>query len=394
MTWNIQRLRAETPGCTGQIYLDNAGSALMPDPVIKKMSDHLAAEAKMGGYRAAEAAAAEIEAVYASLAGLLGAKPSEIAVLASATDAWDRAFYSLEFAPGDRIVTAWNEYCANYLAYLHMQKRKGVEITVIGANEAGDLDLGALEAAIDDKTRLISLSHMPSSSGQVIPAAEVGRLARAARVPFLLDACQSVGQMPVDVDEIGCDMLTGTARKFLRGPRGMGFLYIREAMLDRLDPAFLTNQGAVWTGPDAYELTPGARRFEAWERNVAAQLGLGAAVDYTMALGLSAIRERSWALAARLRAGLADLPAVAVHDLGSVLSAIVTFTVEGLAAAEIKERLAARDVHVQVAQAHHTLLDMQPRGLESVVRASPHYYNTEDEIDRTLEFIANVTSAA
>jgi cysteine desulfurase / selenocysteine lyase len=235
---------------------------------------------------------------------------------------------------------------------------------------------------IDDRVRLIAVTWVPTNGGLVNPAAEVGRIARKHGIVYLLDACQAVGQMPVDVSALGCDLLSATGRKFLRGPRGTGFLYVRRGLLQHLEPPIIDHFGAPWVAADRYELRPDARRFETWENNYAARLGLGVAIDYALAIGMDAIETRSRALGNRLRAALRDIPGVTVHDLGDRPAAIVTFTVTGIAADDVKTRLAAAHINVTTSDPSSTLLDSAARHLPEIVRASPHYYNTEGEIDR------------
>ncbi len=357
----------------------------MPLRVSDTLRKHIDLETRLGGYVAQERMSDKLEKSYESTARLLGAHPDEIAYLSSATDAWDRAFYSLRLRPGDKIITAFNEYCSNFVAFLHRVQRDGIQIIVIEKDDTGTLDLKAMEAAIDKKVKLIAISHVPSSSGQINPAKAVGRISRAHNIPYLLDACQSVGQLLVDVDDIGCDMLTGTARKFLRGPRGMGFLYIRRSFLDKLDPVMLTNQAASWTDSDSYSLRTDARIMEAWERNIAAQLAFGAAADYLLDLGVERAISRTATLSKYLRDGLTTLKPVTPTDPGHDLCAIVTFQHRNHEPGNIKQMMEQQGIAVQVSSVEHTRLDLDARGISKTVRVSPHYYNTEDEIDRFLE---------
>ncbi len=392
MTLDLERLRAETPGVANRIHLNNAGAALMPAPVIAAIKDHIDLEAAIGGYEAEEQEAARLEAVYDSIARLIGAESDEIALVGNATLAWDLAFYAFDFAPGDRILTARAEYAANYIAYLQVAKRSGAVIEVIPDDADGVLDPVALEAMIDGRVKLISITWIPTNGGLVNPAAEVGRVARAHGVPYLLDACQAVGQLPIDVDALGCDMLAATGRKFLRGPRATGFLYLRRATLAGLEPPMLDLFGATWTGPDTYTLREDARRFETWENNYATRLGLGVAADYAMAIGLEPIQARAFALADTLRAALGEIPGLTVHDLGKRPCAIVSFAVEGIESEAIEARLRERGVNVSTSSRASTLLDATARGLPVVVRASPHYYNTEDEIAEAADLVAKIAS--
>src|SRR5262249_14703361 len=236
-----------------------------------------------------------------------------------------------------------------------------------------------------EEVKLIAITHVPTQGGLVNPAAEVGALARAAGVTFLLDACQSVGQMPIDVERIGCDLLSATGRKFLRAPRGTGFLYARRSILDRIEPPFLDLRAARWTAPEHYEIRADARRFESWETNYAAKIGLGVAAGYALSWGLDAIEMRVRSLAEALRERLGALDGVRVHDQGLRRCGIVTFTVEGVPAQDVQRRLAASGVNTSVSHASSALWDLPRRGLAELVRASVHYYNTEDELDRLVE---------
>lgn len=379
---DIDTLRADTPGCQRVVHLNNAGAGLMPRTVLAAVQDHLRLEAEIGGYEAADAAADRLEGMYASLARLLNAEPDEIAWVENATRAWDMAFYGLRLQPGDRILTHGSEYASNFMAMLQRARQTGLEIDLIPSDGSGQIDVAAIAGLIRPQTRLIAITHVPSQSGLVNPAAEVGRIARAHGLVYLLDACQSAGQVVLDVQEIGCDLLSGTGRKFLRGPRGSGFLYARRSVLDRIEPPFVDLHAGVWTGDRAFDFVPGARRFENWESYVAGRLGLAAAVDYALALGLPAIEARIAALAETLRERLSALPGVAVHDPGMRRCGIVTFTRAGLPAPDLAARLRAQGINIGSSTATWARLDLGARGLDSVARASVHVYNTEAELDR------------
>ncbi len=382
MPIDIERARRETPGCQTTLHFDNAGAALMPDAVLDATIGHLRREAEIGGYLAEDRAAARVKPVYAAAAEMINCRADEIAMVENATRAWDMAFYALDFKPGDRILTAKAEYASNYIAYLQVASKTGAVVEAIANDETGQLSVAALEDAIDDRVKLISVTHVPTNGGLVNPAAAIGRVARAAGVPYLLDACQSVGQLPIDVEEIGCDMLSATGRKYLRGPRGTGFLYVRRAMLDRLEPPFLDLRAATWVAPERYEMRDDARRFENWESFVAGRVGLGVAIDYALGWGLADIRDRVYALADALRARLEALPGVTVHDIGAERCGIVTFAIDGVEAAEAERRLVAQGINTASSTVFSTRLDMEARAVPTLMRASVHYYNTDDEIER------------
>jgi selenocysteine lyase/cysteine desulfurase len=377
---DVEAAREATPGCRARIHLNNAGASLMTRSVTDTVIAHLELEARIGGYEAAEAEHERLEAVRASAARLVNAQPDEIALVENATRAWHAVFGAMRFTPGDRILTARAEYCSNYMAYLQLARRDGVRIEVLDDDEHGQIDVEALEQRIDDRVRLISITHVPTSGGLVNPAADVGQVARAAGVPFLLDACQSVGQMPIDVEAIGCDFLSTTGRKFLRGPRGTGFLYAARERAEEMEPPVVEVGSAAWTARDDYTLKPGARRFETWEASHASRLGLGRAIDEALDLGLDAIWERVSALAALLRERLGAM-GIPVRDTGLVKSGIVTFAVDGLPAGDLRAALRRERINVDVSTPEDSRLDFEDRDLDQLIRASVHYFNTEEELD-------------
>ena len=382
MPIDIERARRDTPATAKILHFNNAGAALMPAPVLQAQLRHLQLEADTGGYEAAAAADDRAEAVYDSIARLLNADSAEIALVKNATVAWDMAFYSVGFAPGDRILTAEAEYISNYIAFEQVVRRSGVVVDVVPSDAAGEVDVEALERVIDGRVKLIAITHVPTNGGLINPVTAIGRIARAHGILYLLDACQSVGQLSIDVAVIGCDLLSATGRKYLRGPRGTGFLYVRRGVLDRLEPPFLDLQAATWVEPGRYELRPDARRFENWERNVAAQLGLGVAVDYALGWGLADIEARIETLADGLRRRLADIPGVSVRDLGRRRCGLVSFTVEGKPSRGIVAALRQQRMNCHTSAPSSTLLDARARRLPDLVRASVHYYNTEEEVVR------------
>jgi selenocysteine lyase/cysteine desulfurase len=385
----VARFRAETRGTQHVLHFNNAGSSLTPDCVHDAVVGHLEREREIGGYEAKNEAAAAIDAFYDEAAGLIGAAPDEIAYVENATRAWDMAFYSLVLGVGDVILTAAAEYSSNYLAYLQIAKRKGVVVRVVPDDASGQTDVAALRRMIDGRTRLISITHIPTHGGLVNPAAAIGEVARAHGIPYLLDACQSVGQLQVDVNAIGCDMLSATGRKFLRGPRGTGFLYVKRDLANRMDPVFVDLHSADWTADDAYELAPAARRFENWECYYAGKLGLAVAMRYARSIGMDRIEARVLALGAVLRRELAACPGVTLTDTGEMRCGIVTFVAAGCAAAEVHARLRQQAINVSVSSGERARFDLLRRGYRDVVRASVHYYNTEDEI---LRFCAAIRS--
>ncbi len=388
---DVTQARALTPGCARGLHLDHAGSSLMSQPTIDAVIGHVRREAEVGGYRAAAEAVDAIDSTYGAIARLLRCDIDEVALSDSATRAWTSAVYALPIAPGDRVITTRSEYGSNAIALLQLRHRTGCEIVLVDDDEHGAVDLAALAQALQHgPTAFVSLTHVPTHSGLVNPATEVGRLCREAGTIFVLDACQSAGQLPLDIGQIGCQVLSATGRKFLRGPRGTGFLYVERSLAQRLEPAVLDMFSATWIDPDRYEVRPDARRFELWESDVAGRIGLGVAVTEALGWGLDAIAERTATLAEGLRSRLQRVPRLDVQDRGRQLCAITTFTLDDIPAQQVADRLREGGATVSVAVATSAQHDLPPRGLSSVVRASVHYLTTEDELDRFAEMVAAI----
>jgi len=380
---DIDAIRADTPASADLAHLNNAGSSLPPTVVTETTIGYLTEEARRGGYEMVRAYGDKFAAGYEEGARLFGCQPDELAIVESATRAWSAAFTSLRFERGDRILTGRSEYVSNALALLRAREIFGVEIDVIGDDESGAIDLTALRNHIDGRTKLIALTHVPTGGGLVNPAAEVGAIAKEAGVTYLLDACQSAGQLPIDVEAIGCDMCSFTGRKYLRGPRGTGGLIVRKSALDALaSPAGLDGSGATWTAPLEVTLAPTASRFEPFEVNFAGKAGLFAAFAYLNELGIDAVAERTVDLAARLRNMLGDVPGVTIEDKGADKCGIVTFDVAGRDPNEIVSDLEPLAINVSATSVDSARFDFPDRGIESLVRASVHYFNTTDELER------------
>jgi selenocysteine lyase/cysteine desulfurase len=353
----------------------------MPQPVIDALTRHLEREAEIGGYEAAEEAAGRVSESYDLVARLVGARARNVAFVENATVAFSQALSAFDFRAGDRIVTTRADYPSNQLMYLSLARRLGVEtVRADDLPEGGTDPESVRRLANDPRTRLVALSWVPTNSGLVQDARAVGEVCAELDVPYLVDACQSVGQMAVDVNDLRCDYLAATARKFARGPRGIGFLYASDRMLEQgAYPLFVDMRGADWSEPDAFRLVNGARRFENWEFAYALVLGLGEAARYSLGVG-SAGGERAWALAAELRQHLAVLSGVRVLDRGRQRCAIVTIDVRGHDAADLKLRLRELGVNTSSSDRDDGVLDMDEKRATSVLRFSPHYYNTEEEL--------------
>jgi len=386
---DLDRWRRDTPGCRDRIHLNNAGASLMPRPVLDVITGHLQREAAIGGYEAEAEAAPRIAETYELIARLIGAAPHNVALVENATVAMSQALSAFDFHAGDRIVTTRADYPSHQIMFLSLARRAGVDVVRADDLPEGGVDPESVRRyASHPRTKLVSVTWVPTNSGLVQDARAVGRICREIGVPYLVDACQSVGQMPVDVAEVQCDYLAATGRKFLRGPRGIGFLYVSDwALAKGAFPLFVDMRGATWTDRDAFQLSEGARRFENWEFASALVLGLGEAARYALAVGPGG-GERAWALAAELRRQLGGLPGVRVMDRGRERCAIVTIDVPGHDAADLKLKLRARGVNASSSDREDGVLDMDEKRVATVLRFSPHYYNTEAELDKAVAVLA------
>lgn len=387
--------RRDTPGCTRRIHLNNAGAAFAPLPVIQAVRRHFELEQEIGGYEAADAASAAVDAAYASVGALVGAAPGQVAMVENATVAFAQAISAFDFAPGDVIVTTRNDYISNQLLFLSLSRRLGVEVRRAEDLPGGGVDPDSLRAlARAPRCKLVSVTWVPTNSGLIQPVEAIGEICEALGVPYVVDACQAVGQLPVDVGRLRCDFLSATARKFLRGPRGVGFLVVSERALARgVAPLYVDMRGATWESADDYRLVPDARRFENWESAVALVLGLGAAAEYARAAGIELISARARRLAELARERLGAIPGVRILDRGAERAAIVTAEVAGRTAPELVALLRARGINTHTAQREFAVIDMDAKRATSALRVSPHYYNTEAEIDRLVEALAELLGA-
>ena len=386
----IQQFRQETKGTASVTHFNNAGASLPPDVVLTTVINYLEDEATMGGYEAEARHQPQLLHTYDLIAQLINADKDEIAILESASAAWTIAFNGISFNEGDEVITCEMEYVTNLIGFLHAKKRYGLVLKVIPNDEHGDFSLSALAEAISPKTKLFAITHIASTAGGMMPIVEIGAIARKHGILYLLDACQSAGHVPIDVKEIGCDMLSVTGRKYLRAPRGTGFLFVRKELRNQLKIVAIDGFNAEWVTTTDYKLRDDGKRFELYEKNRALTLGLGKAVEYALNIGVERIWERIQLLSSVLRKQLDNINGVTVHDSGQQKCGIVTFSVDGVEALSIKTKLGAMKINVSVGQAKSTLYYMNKNQLTSVVRASVHYYNTEEEIGRLCNAIVGI----
>jgi len=390
---DLSTIRKDTPSSFERIHFNNAGASLPPKQVTEKMKEYLELEARIGGYGAADESTHDIESFYAHAAQLINASNvEEIAFSESATHAWQKIFYSLELGPDDSIVLFENEYVSFYLSVLQQQQRLGFKPIIIGSNDKGNIDLEAFKESLNPSVKAVLLDHMPTQSGILNPAEEIGAILENHPAKYILDATQTVGQYPVDVAKIKCDALCATGRKFLRGPRGTGFLYARKDFAESLNPVVIDLGSAHWESQYQYALRSAARRFECWEKNYAALLGLSEAIKYTNQIGITEIWNRAHQLGAMLREGLRNIEGITICDPGTEHGAIVTFTVKNMLCKQIIEVLTRQNITINYTLREYARLDFEKRKLDEACRASPHYFNLDEDVEKMISIIRDLSS--
>ncbi|WP_165949661.1 aminotransferase class V-fold PLP-dependent enzyme [Micromonospora sp. KC207] len=388
---DVARERAQTVGVRHAHHLNSAGSALPTVAVVDEVVAHLRREETEGGYEAAAAVSGRIEELYATAARLIGARPEEIALADSASTGMRVIVDALRLNATARILVARSTYVSHALHLLSLAHETGAKLLVLPSGSDGAVDLDRLGRMLTGGPRdIVCVAQVPTSSGLVEPVRDIGALTRRSGAAYLLDATQSVGQLRIDVDEIGCDALVTTGRKFLRAPRGTGFAYMRSDFFERLTPVAPDVRGAVWTGTRQWSLSPTARRFETWESSVAGRLGLGVALTQLLDRGINVTEAYLASTGARLRRGLAAIDGVTVRDPAASPSGIVTFTVDGLGSDLVSRRLAVRGVRTVSVPASHGQWDLGLRGVPAVVRASVHVYNDDADHDALLGAVAEI----
>lgn len=392
---NIDLLRQQTPGCQTKIHFNNAGASLMPQSVLEAMQHYLQLENVTGGYEAADLKAKEITGFYSSAATLLNCKPVNIAFTSSATNSFARALSCIPFEQGDTILLANEDYISNQIAFLSLKKRFGVEVVRAKSLPIGGVDVEDMKRLMDQHhPKLVSLTHVPSNTGLIQPVEEVGKLCAERDLYYLVDGCQSAGQIPTDIKDIKCDFFTGTLRKFLRGPRGAGFLFVSDKIINRkLEPLFIDMRGADWVTANEYNPRMDARRFEDWELPYALVLGSKAAIDLAVSLGLKNIQQRNEHLCNRVRAGLAQITGLTLLDKGKNQSSIITVKIAGKQGSEVLSILRNQHINTSIGQKNFALIDFDEKKVDWALRISPHYYNTEQEVDILLLALRKVTAS-
>lgn len=361
----------------------------MPDVTAKTMTDYLLLEQHHGAYGAADMNMEQISKFYEEVAQLINTQLENIAFTVGSTDGYAKALSSIGFKHGDVIITTNDDYISNQIAFISLQKKLEIKVLRVKNLPDHELDLEDLEILINKyNPKLVAVTHIPTNSGLIQNVEGAGEICRKYDVLYLVDACQSVGQMSVDVEKIKCDFLTATGRKFMRGPRGTGFLYVSDKVLEKnMAPLFLDMSGAEWTAFNDYQLLKTAKRFEHWERSISSMLGFTEAVKYANRIGLQNIENYNKKLAASLRTGLQN-NGLRILDQGKHLGSIVTFCAQDGNIENIHKILKENNIYFSVSNKSNALIDFTLKSLDRAIRLSPHYFNTSEEIDQVVKILA------
>jgi selenocysteine lyase/cysteine desulfurase len=394
----VLQFRAVTQGTKNVIHLNNAGCGLMPDAVTKAQLDHINLESEIGGYEASDLRADIINDFYNQAALLFNCKASNIAFTASATDSYARALSSIRIKSGDIILTDKDDFVSNQIQFLSLEKRLNVNIIHINNALIGGVDLNDLREKLHKyQPKLLAITHIPTNSGLVQPVNEIAKIYSeyaenyTDKSWYILDACQSAGQMKLDVRKLKCDFLSVTCRKFLRGPRGTGALFVSDrALQNGLEPMFIDMRGAEWKEKNLYEQQPTAMRYEDWEFAYSTVVGTREAIKYCLAIGENKIWQQVKLLSSFMRSKLEAVDGIRVLDRGPELSSSVSFYIKDKQPRYIVNEMLKRKINVVASYRAFGLIDFDEKGVNWVVRSSPHYYNTIDEIDYFIEAVKEI----
>ena len=389
---NIKQIRKDIPYYKNKIFLNSAGSSIMPKSVVQRIDYYLREEERFGGYKVVELNEGEISDFYSKTAKLINCKPHNIAFANSATDAYSKALSSIDFKKDDSIITTDDDYVSNHIQFISLKRRFGIKIIRIKTLENGGINITDFEELVKKHNpKLVSVTHIPTNSGLIQNIESIGEICHRHQILFLIDACQSIGQLSIDVKKIKCDFLTATGRKFLRGPRGTGFLFVSDRLLnDGYFPLMIDLRGARWTGIDKFEILESAKRFENWEIPYSLLVGLTEAINYANHIGLDYIESYNEKLMAHFRKNLSGIPGIRLFDIGLKICNILTFVKDGVSLKETKEKLDKNNVLFSISKKESAFIDFNKKEIDWAIRLSPHYFNTIEEIDKTVEIIDGI----
>jgi len=395
---DVEKIRRDFPILnSGIIYLDNAASSLTPEPVVQKMLEfyrEYRANVERGIHRLSQRASEEYEKARAKVGDFINAKSEkEIIMTRNATEAINSVANGLDWKKGDKIVTSLIEHHSNFIVWLRLKKRCGVDVEVVRPNKQGLFNIADFEKAIDNKTRLVAITHVSNVLGVITPVKEIAKIAHEHDAYLLIDGAQSVPHLKVDVQKIGCDYLAFSGHKML-GPTGVGVLYARNELLENMEPLSIGGGTIEDVGLDYYELSESPRKFEAGTPPIAEAIGLGAAVDYLKGVQLENIEAHERELVKIMYQGLVDVPSVEVYgpEKPEQRTGIVSFNVGDLNPHDVALALDV-SADIMVRSGHHCCHPLTKELLkqrEGTVRASLYLYNTKEEVEKLISTVDEI----
>lgn len=375
----------------GLVFLDTAASAQKPDVVIDGVAEFYRtdyANIHRGVYSLSERSTARYDAARATTAQFLNAAdPSEIVFVRGATEAVNliAQTWGTLLQPGDEVLISGLEHHANIVPWQMLRERQGIVMRVAPNGPDGGFDLAALAASLTQRTRLVSVTHVANVTGEVLPVADIARLAHAAGAKLLVDGCQAAPRLPVDVQAIGCDFYVLSGHKCY-GPSGIGALYARREVLDAMPP---WQGGGDMIDIVTYEKTtyqPPPARFEAGTPDISGAVGLDIALQFIMGLGREAVRDHEAALTVYARAALGALPGVRIIGGGAQPVGVVSFIVDGVHPHDLATILNQHGVAIRAGN-HCAQPLIDSLGLSATARASFGVYSDESDIDALVDAV-------
>lgn len=355
-----------------QCYFNHGGCSFITTSTLDAVVKQLRHEQEMGNAVADLMSSADRSSVYKLAAQTVGANEEDVALTDSHTTGWAKSLQTISLNAGDVILTNRSEWGGNLSSLQKLAHLHGSSVVVMPTTAYGSVCLKSLAALMSKSVKLISVSWIGSNGGHVEPVAEIGELAQAHGVPYFLDASQVVGQMPVNVQHIGCDVLTAPGRKWLRGPKGTGFMYLRPEFLEKCQETAQADSAADSSTP----LT--AKYFEVSSASVPLQMGLLAALAQLEQVGVETIQKQILTRSQYLWERLQGIPGVNCICPVAPQHGLVSFNVVGHPATAVRQKLMGIGIEVAANLATFTPLDMHERQLDAVVRASPHACTTID----------------
>ncbi len=377
------------------LHFNHSGAGLPSPETVQVIVNHLRLEAERGPMEAGALASDASNMVYKTAAQLLGCSSQHVAFGTSHGQLYGNLIASIPLAPGDKVLVSRQEWIGNVLCLQRSANLNGASLSLMASDDTSAVDPVALGKSLSPDVRIVALTWIGAGSALINPAAAIGAAIRQAGSSafFIIDASQVIGQVPINVAELGCDALIACGRKFLRGPRGTALAYISPRLASEIVPRNIDSLSSTLRDGNV-EVANSAQAFEFGEESVALKLGLGKAIEQALDLGVDHIRLALDQKAGALRQALAELPRVKLLDRGNNKGAAVTFAIDGLPCATAKQRLSEQGINIGMNGPGYTPYDMSMRGISELLRASVHLNTTDEDIALIVNAIRSIGSTS